>query len=339
MPILHAEIQVAGVQAPFAAGSFSFQQGTDYVGRPSTDVRVGLIRLTLVGEAASWLLWEEWMLDAYRRLSGRLVFHQNEGQTAKTVVFYDAFCVHYECRFDARGHNGQGSFKTEIHLSAAAEEVQGQLTEAHSVIPWPTDEATRRRALTKPSDLVPSASLAVSKLASLPTPPVPVVPTNLPPTAPSSAALALPADLAQLDLEATLDHVEYRDFSTPRKNGIGGAHNQVEFAKHQAEYTEIARVLHPTVPGVEKVEYKIQALDLKGNPTGQLAARVYEKTVYDPAVWPRPKLKEALQEALLDAYQSNNNVLQSPWWEGATREGHALRGVFRNGKIDTFFFK
>jgi hypothetical protein len=161
MPILHAEIQVGGRQVPFVAGSFSFWQLTDYEGRPSTDVRLGLIELTLVGEAATWAFWESWMLDAHRRQSGRLIFFQNEDQKAKTVIFYDAFCVHYTCRFDARGADGQGSFEVEINLSSAAKEVQGQFSEAHSVIPWDADKDTRYRALSKPADPLPSTSLAV----------------------------------------------------------------------------------------------------------------------------------------------------------------------------------
>jgi hypothetical protein len=163
MPILHAEIQVGGRQVPFVAGSFSFWQLTDYEGRPSTDVRLGLIELTLVGEAATWGFWESWMLDAHRHQSGRLIFFQNADQKAKTVVFYDAFCVHYTCRFDARGADGQGSFEVEINLSAAAKEVQGQFSEAHSVIPWEADQNTRYRALTKPTEYLPSAALAVAR--------------------------------------------------------------------------------------------------------------------------------------------------------------------------------
>lgn len=166
MPVLHAEIQVGGRQAPFAAGSFSFWQITDYIGRPNTDVRLGLIELTLVGAEAAWTFWEEWMLDPYQRQSGRLVFFQNEDQKSKTVIFYDAFCVHFECRFDARGQQGKGSFETEIHLSAAAKEVQGQFAEAHSVIPWATDSATRYRALTKPQEYFPSAALASASYGS-----------------------------------------------------------------------------------------------------------------------------------------------------------------------------
>ncbi|WP_022821952.1 type VI secretion system tube protein TssD [Hymenobacter norwichensis] len=167
MPILHAEIQVGGRQVPFVAGSFSFWQITDYEGRPSTDVRLGLIELTLVGEAATWGFWEEWMLDPHRRQSGRLIFFQNEDQKAKTVIFYDAFCVHYTCRFDARGQYGQGSFEVELNLSAAAKEVQGQFSEAHSVIPWDADQDTRYRALTKPTEYLPSAALAAKATTEL----------------------------------------------------------------------------------------------------------------------------------------------------------------------------
>ena len=219
--------------------------------------------------------------------------------------------------------------------------MQGQFSEAHSIIPWATDEATRKRALTKPIDQLPSASLTANQAArpALATPlPAQQAPMKLPATS-GSHPPALPPELAQLDLEFTLDHVEYRDLSTPRKNGIGGAHNKTEFAKHQAEYTETSRASLPTVPGVELVKCRIPAVDLKGQPTGELVARVYEKTVYDPQIWPRTKLKQALQEALLDSYQTNGNILKSPWWEGNTQEGHALRGVFRNGKIETFFFK
>ena len=176
MPILPAQIQVGGRTAPFATGSFSFWQITDYEGRPSTDVRLGLIELTLVGEEAAWVFWEEWMLDAHRRQSGRLIFFQNEDQKAKTVVFYDAFCVHFECRFDARGYNGKGSFEVELNLSAAAKEVQGQFSEAHSVIPWAADKDTRYRALTKPAEYLPSTALAAYKAAK----DVEAAPSNMP---------------------------------------------------------------------------------------------------------------------------------------------------------------
>jgi hypothetical protein len=131
-------------------------------------VRLGLIKFVIVGEAAIWSMWENWMLDHFRRQSGQLVFFQGEGHTAKTVVFYDACCVYYQCRFDARGQNGQASFEIEIHLSAAAIAVDGKFTEAHSLIPWVTDAATRRRALSMPMSQAPTVGLL-----STPSQPVP----------------------------------------------------------------------------------------------------------------------------------------------------------------------
>jgi hypothetical protein len=148
-----------------------------------------------------------------------------------------------------------------------------------------------------------------------------------------------PPDLRQLDINATLDHVEYRDFSVPRANGIGGAHNAFEWAKHRADYVETSRTPHPTVPGVAQVEYKIQALDRALKPTGVLKADVYEKTVYDPTIWPRPRLERAFKEALLDAHSKNAGALPTGWWEGTTQEGDTITGTYRAGKIGTFFFK
>jgi len=148
-----------------------------------------------------------------------------------------------------------------------------------------------------------------------------------------------PPDLRQLDINATLDHVEYRDFSVPRANGIGGAHNALEWAKHQADYVETSRLPHPTVPGVAQAEYQIHALDRALKPTGVLKADIYEKTIYDPTIWPRPRLERAFKEALLDARTRNGGALPTGWWEGTTQEGDTITGTHRAGKIGTFFFK
>ena len=151
----------------------------------------------------------------------------------------------------------------------------------------------------------------------------------------------LPPELATLDLETTLDHVEYRDYSVPRSNGIGGAHNAVEFNKYDAEYVEISRVKHPSVPGVEQVTYQIYALDRTGKPTGQLKAKAYPKTIYDPQVWPRPRLKKALEQAMHDAYLANGKQLPLPReWTGKTAEGYVIRAFYNpeQKRISTFVF-
>ncbi|WP_052732735.1 type VI secretion system tube protein TssD [Hymenobacter terrenus] len=148
-----------------------------------------------------------------------------------------------------------------------------------------------------------------------------------------------PPELAQLDLQSTLNHVESRDYSVPRKRGIGGTHNAAEWAKYNNEYVEVTRTAHPSVPGVYNINYQIFALDPKGKPTGGLVAEVFPKTIYDPQIWPRPRLERALKEAVQNAHTTHNGVLSSPWWEGTTREGYVIRGTNRNGKIETFFFK
>ena len=161
MPILYAELQVAGRQVACEVASFSFEQPTDAQGRPSSIVRVGLLQVLISGEAAGWPLWEEIKFNSYRRESGHLVFFQNEGITAKRYTFYDAALVFCECRYDGRGKGGkQPALVVELHFSAATIELDGIRLEAHSLIPWPTDKDTSFRALTKPADPQPSTHLA-----------------------------------------------------------------------------------------------------------------------------------------------------------------------------------
>jgi hypothetical protein len=148
-----------------------------------------------------------------------------------------------------------------------------------------------------------------------------------------------PAELRQLDLEATMNHVEYRDYTVPRRRGIGGAHNAVEWAKYQNEYVELSRLPHAHVPGVELIRYQIYALDAKGKPTGELKADIFDQTVYDPSIWPRPRLERALRESLSDSYHINHGKLPPGYWEGITIQGDSICGQHRSNQISTFFFK
>lgn len=160
MPILYAELQIAGRQVACDAASFSFSQATDDKGRPSSVVRVGLLQVIISGEAAGWSLWEEIKFDSYRRESGHLVFFQQEGITARRYTFYDAALVALTFRHDGRGADRQAATQVELHFSAATIELNGIRLEAHSLIPWATDAPTSFRALTKPADPQPSAQLA-----------------------------------------------------------------------------------------------------------------------------------------------------------------------------------
>lgn len=161
MPILYAELQVAGRQVACDQVTFSFVQPTDEKGRPSSIVKVGLLKVFISGEAAGWSLWEEIKFNPYRRESGHVVFFQNEGITAKRYTFYEAALVELKFHYDGRGTAGkQKATQIELHFSAATIDVQGVRYEIYSVIPWKTDAGTSFRALKKPADPLPSAHLA-----------------------------------------------------------------------------------------------------------------------------------------------------------------------------------
>jgi hypothetical protein len=130
-------------------------------------------------------------------------------------------------------------------------------------------------------------------------------------------------------------HIKARDPSVPRKNGIGGAHDMTEFAKHAGEYTVVSRTPHPSIPGVHKIEYRMQALDMTGKPTGAFQKKVLTKTVYDPAVWIEDKLVNTVVEAARDAVTNGTFTRE---WTGVSKAGVRIRGYQDNGKITSFFF-
>lgn len=161
MPVLHTEVQVSGHCALCTTTIHSLYQPTDYVGRPSSMVHVGLIKLLFTGEEALSDFWAELGLDSYRRVSGHIGFFHEEGHTLRRLTFYDAACVRYEVRFDARGRNGHPSLETEVHFSAAALNLNGAHTEAHTQLWREKSPVTRFNALTKPPELLPSPMLKV----------------------------------------------------------------------------------------------------------------------------------------------------------------------------------
>jgi hypothetical protein len=162
-------------------------------------------------------------------------------------------------------------------------------------------------------------------------------------------------DFTTMDLPQTLQHIKFRDLSVPRKNGIGGCHDAVEFEKishvNENEFIipvgktvdEVPEIIisgitnHPTVPGVKIVDYKIPALDGHIKTTGELKS-VEPKTIYDPAIWTDVKLEKVLREAMQNAADLNNGMIK-PIWDGITVENYLIRGYYRNGKVPTFYFK
>jgi hypothetical protein len=123
----------------------------------------------------------------------------------------------------------------------------------------------------------------------------------------------------------------------PRSSGIGGAHNLDEFNKAAAAEGILItkRTPHPTLRGVEKIEYQIQALDRAGNRTGTFKAKPFEKTVYDPkrisdsqmAQWGKEAAEEAASRGALNRE-----------WTGVSKNGIVFRGYLdENGAVRSFF--
>jgi hypothetical protein len=161
VPILYAEPQVLGRQVPCAQVTFSFRQAVDLLGRPSSTVRIEFLKVTLTGEPVGWGIWEELKFDAFRRVSGWVLYFNAQGRTAKRYAFYNAALVELTFHHDGKGMaSRQAATHLELHFSPATVDVDGQRLEAYSVIPWETDVHTSFRALTKPSDPLPSAHLA-----------------------------------------------------------------------------------------------------------------------------------------------------------------------------------
>lgn len=174
-----------------------------------------------------------------------------------------------------------------------------------------------------------------------------------------------PVNFNKLDLPNAFVHIKYRDYSVPRRRGIGGVHDLSEWNKLRIvdavqnpsynvqagmleseveEVVMLSKTPHPKTPGVLVIEYKIPALDGTKNPattTGALrgnGSRPFVKTVYDPVIWDDDKLEQALKEAIQDASNRNNGIIPREW-VGKSHGGYGFRGYYDNGVITSFFFE
>lgn len=162
MPALHAEVQVAGHRAICTTAQHSLFQRIAHTGQPTTDVLAGLVKLTFTGEEAFAGIWRELAVDSYRHESGHVGFFHEEGHTFRRLTFYDAYCVHYQFRFDARGQNGQASVELDVYFAPATLDLDGTRIENYSKLWWEKDHKIRFNALNKPPELLPSPRLRAS---------------------------------------------------------------------------------------------------------------------------------------------------------------------------------
>ena len=84
--------------------SYSFGQSTDNKGRPASDIKAGLINLTLTvpGDSSLGATLMHWMLDAYGAKNGSIDFKRiDQDSTFRTISFEEAYCVSLTESFNA----------------------------------------------------------------------------------------------------------------------------------------------------------------------------------------------------------------------------------------------
>jgi hypothetical protein len=136
-------------------------------------------------------------------------------------------------------------------------------------------------------------------------------------------------------------HLREVDPSVPAKNGIGGGHNKLAFEQGLAARggQVTTRVPHPTMPGVEAVEYKMPKLDAKGKPASppEFKAKTFQKTTYDPAVISDADFARLGMEAAADAKRAGGGKMPREW-TGRASNGVIFRGYLdAAGKVKSFF--
>ncbi|QDF05351.1 RHS repeat-associated core domain-containing protein [Myxococcus xanthus] len=131
------------------------------------------------------------------------------------------------------------------------------------------------------------------------------------------------------------EHLTRRDMSVNRKDGIGGAHNLDEFMRHASEINVVGMETHPSLPGVRRISYQIEALDYAGKPSGQWKAKIYEKTVYDPSTLSDDLFLQWGREAAYEAHYAGKLTRE---WVGTARNGVRFRGYLdTSGAVRSFF--
>ncbi len=174
MPALEAEIQVAGLAEPVDTFRVLMEQPTDQVGRPSAEVRIRPLLLTLTGLAATRDFFVEWAIESYMRRSGWLVVYERD-QVRWRLAFYDAYCVLHDTLFQPG--RGRAAYELTLALSPAAVELNGVHSEIHSDLWWEKNAASRFRALTKPAELLPGPGVRNRPAERQPTRPQELLPS------------------------------------------------------------------------------------------------------------------------------------------------------------------
>lgn len=94
--------------------SFSFEQGSDYTGRPSQKPRGGQISILI--ESTNKTDFLEWMISPNMTKNGEIIFYKRDNLSSlKTIKFKEAYCLNYNEDFDSVSDE---PLKTYIVISA-----------------------------------------------------------------------------------------------------------------------------------------------------------------------------------------------------------------------------
>ena len=97
--------------------TYSFGQGIDSKGQPSSDVQGGTISLQIAASDDSSIIG--WMIDPNGKKNGSIVFKRaDQDSTLKEVQFEDGYCIGYSESF-----NANASMTMTITLNISAKKV------------------------------------------------------------------------------------------------------------------------------------------------------------------------------------------------------------------------
>ncbi len=123
-----AKFEVDGKTLNVLNCSFSFHQNVDPTGRPSSDVRGGMIHVTVESTEDTSLF--EWMTDPHGFKDGKITFYKRDQDSKmKELEFKQASCVEYSESFDA-----VSSSPMSCHFTLSAREVT--IGQAQHANPW-----------------------------------------------------------------------------------------------------------------------------------------------------------------------------------------------------------
>ncbi len=116
-----AKVDIDGEELNVLDCSFSFKQGVDYTGRPSSKPQGGEICLLIESTAKTDFL--DWMISSSNTKKGKITFYRRDNMSSlKNLEFNDAYCIEYKEHFNA---TNEQPFITHLVLSAREITIKG----------------------------------------------------------------------------------------------------------------------------------------------------------------------------------------------------------------------